>query len=327
MPTSLDDISFVLLPKWPGANTIREFRPIVCLNTQYKLISELIFNRLKSILPSIILPNQPGFVKDRLIPENILLSSEVLNGYHKDSEVPKMTVKVDLAKVFDSVRWDFVLSTLHAYDLPPLFIGWVKTCICSPSISLSINGVTSGYFKGKTGLRQGDPLSPILFVMMMNILSLMLNRASGFFGYHYDSADQQLTRLCFADDFLIFIEGSELSLEGVFAVLSDFEMMYGLAVNISKTTLCASGIGEDEIQRISNGFGLARSNLPVRYLGTPLCTKKLSFSDCDPLLLQIKKKMSSWTTRTLSMAGRLTMLTFVISGIIGYWSSAFFLPK
>ncbi|XP_018488189.1 uncharacterized protein LOC108858819 [Raphanus sativus] len=93
--------------------------------------------------------------------------------------------------------------------------------------------------------------------------------------------------------------------------------MSGLAVNVSKTTLFSSGIEEAEIQRIATRFGLARSNLPVRYLGTPLCTKKLSFSDCDPLLLQIKKKMSSWTTRALSMAGRLTMLTSVISGIIG----------
>lgn len=329
MPTSLNSTSLVLLPKRPGANTIREFRPIACLNTQYKLISKLISNRLKSILPSIILPNQTAFVKDRLILENILLASEVLNGYHKDSEVPKITLKVDIAKAFDSVRWDFVLSTLQAYDLPPIFIGWVKACICSPSFSLSINGVTSGYFKGKTGLRQGDPLSPILFVMMMNILSLMLNRAalSGSFGYHQHCADQQLTHLCFADDLLIFTEGTESSLEGVFTVLSDFEMMSGLAVNVSKTNMFSSGIAEVEIQRIASRFGLTRSNLPVRYLGTPLCTKKLSFSDCDPLLLQIKKKLSSWTTRSLSMAGRLTMLTSVISGIIGYWSSAFLLPK
>ncbi|XP_018435547.2 uncharacterized protein LOC108807802 [Raphanus sativus] len=329
MPTSLNSTTLILLPKRPGANTIREFRPIACLNTQYKLISKLISNRLKAILPSIILPNQTAFVKDRLILENILLASEVLNGYHRESTVPKMTLKVDIAKAFDSVRWDFVLSTLQAYDLPPIFIGWIRACICSPSFSLSINGVSSGYFKGKTGLRQGDPLSPILFVMMMNILSLMLNKAaaSGSFGYHQDCEDQELTHLCFADDLLIFIDGSESSLEGVFSVLSDFELMSGLAVNVSKTTLFTSGMMEAESQRIANRFGLARSNLPVRYLGTPLCTKKLSFSDCDPLLLQIKKKMSSWTTRSLSMAGRLTMLTSVISGIIGYWSSAFLLPK
>lgn len=159
MPTSLNSTTLVLLPKRPGANTIREFRPIACLNTQYKLISKLLSDRLKSILPAIVLPNQTAFVKDRLILENILLASEVLNGYHRDSEVRKITLKVDIAKAFDSVRWDFVLSTLQAYDLPQTFIGWVKACIFSPSFTLSINGVSSGYFKGKTGLRQGDPVS------------------------------------------------------------------------------------------------------------------------------------------------------------------------
>lgn len=78
---------------------------------------------------------------------------------------------------------------------------------------------------------------------------------------------------------------------------------------------------------MSSRFGLSRSQLPVRYLSVPLCSKKLSFGDCDPLVLQIKKKMNAWTTRTLSLAGRLTMLTSVISGIIHKWTSAFLLPK
>ncbi|KAL0796690.1 hypothetical protein Bca101_068067 [Brassica carinata] len=163
----------------------------------------------------------------------------------------------------------------------------------------------------------------------MNVLSLMLNKSAedGLFGLHPGCESLQLTHLCFADDLLIFVDGSEASLEGVLKVLSDFERISGLAVNISKTIMFCSGIPEDTVLRFSNRFGLSSAKLPVRYLGVPLCSKKLSFGDCDPLLLQIKKKMNSWTTRALSMAGRLTMLTSVISGIIDYWSSAFFLPK
>lgn len=163
----------------------------------------------------------------------------------------------------------------------------------------------------------------------MNILSLMLNKASmeGNFGFHPGCEQQQLTHLCFADDLLIFIDGTEASLEGVLRVLSDFERMSGLAVNTSKTTIFFSGIPDDIVQRLSLSFGLSRSQLPVRYRGVPLCSKKLSFGDCDPLILQIKKKMNAWTTKALSLAGRLTMLTTVISGIIHYWTSAFLLPK
>lgn len=129
MPTSLNSTSLILLPKRPGANTIQEFRSIACLNTQYKLISKLLSNWLKLVLPSLISPNQTAFVKDRLILENILLASEVLQGYHLASTTPKITLKVDIAKAFDSVRWDFVLSTLQAYNIPAQLIQWIRACI------------------------------------------------------------------------------------------------------------------------------------------------------------------------------------------------------
>ena len=164
-------------------------------------------------------------------------------GYHRPSSEPKITLKVDIDKAFVSVRWDFVLSSLQVYDLPTQLIQWIRACICSPSFSLSINGVTTGYFKGRTGLRQGDPLSPILSVMMMNIFSMMLNKTAemGSFGLNPGCEAQQLTHLCFADDLLIFIEGTQSSVEGVLRVLLDFKRMSGLAVNISKTTMLNSG--------------------------------------------------------------------------------------
>lgn len=329
MPSSLNAMSLILLPKRPGSETIREFRPIACLNTQYKLITRLLSDRLKYVLSGLILPNQTAFVADRLLLENVLLASELVQGYHMLSDSPKITLKIDIAKAFDSVRWDFVLSTLEAYLIPQQFISWIRTCICSPSFSVSINGVSSGYFKGKTGLRQGDPLSPILFVMMMNVLSLMLNKAAnaGSFAYHHDCSHLQLTHLCFADDLLIFLEGSVDSLVGVLEVLKEFEHMSGLAVNIEKTSMFSCGVPEDTLQLIVDSFNLHRAPLPIRYLGLPLSSKRLSVKDYDPLLLQIKRKLGSWTSKSLTMAGRLTLISSVISGITGFWMSAFLLPQ
>lgn len=161
---------------------------------------------------------------------------------------------------------------------------------------------------------------------MIDIMSLMLNKDAleGRFRYHQHCEDQQLTHLCFADDLLIF---SEDSLAGDFSVLSDFEKMFGLAVNISQTSLFGSSLSDDLIQCCSSRFGLTPITLHVRYLEIPLCSKKLSFADCEPLQLQIKKEDESWSTRALSMAERLTMLSTIISGIIRYLTSAFFLPK
>ncbi|KAL0730834.1 hypothetical protein Bca4012_026928 [Brassica carinata] len=178
MPSALNATTLILIPKRPGAENIADFSLISCLNTIYKLVTKVISVRLKKVLPSIILPNQTGFVENRLILENVLLASEVLNGYHKKGLSPRITLKVDISKAFDSVRWDFIIEALRAFHFPDLYIDWVRACICSPSFSISINGVTSGYFKGKTGLRQGDPLSPPLFVVVMNVLSIMLNRGA-----------------------------------------------------------------------------------------------------------------------------------------------------
>ncbi|CAA7057486.1 unnamed protein product [Microthlaspi erraticum] len=329
MPKSLNSTSLVLLQKRPGAEELKDYRPISCLNTIYKLITCLLAKKLKSILPDLIVPNQIAFVKDRLLLENVLLASEVIKGYHKQNLTPRMTLKVDISKAFDFVRWDFVLSVLQAHKVPLDFLQAIRSCICSPSFSVSINGTTSRYFKGKTGLRQGDPLSPSLFVMVMNVLSLMLNKAAadGVFVYHPGCENLELTHLSFADDLLIFLAGNLDSLKGVFRVLKRFEELSGLAVNISKTSLFCSGVDPLTLAEIETTVGLVPSALPIRYLGLPLCSRKLSVADCDPLITQVRKKLNSWTHRLLSLAGRYTLLSTVIPGIVGFWSSAFFLPK
>ncbi|KAG7532469.1 Zinc finger PMZ-type [Arabidopsis thaliana x Arabidopsis arenosa] len=255
IPTALNSTSLVLIPKRPGSEELKDFRPISCLNTVYKIISRLLTNRLKPILPDLILPNQTAFVKDRLLLENVLLASEVMQGYHLNSRKARITLKVDIAKAFDSAA------------------------------------------------------------------------EMGSFGYHLGCEELKLTHLCFADDLLIFLDGTENSLRGVLSVLADFERMSGLSMNVEKTSLFCSGLGERDLQHLTNVFHLKHVSLPVRYLGLPLSSRKLSVKDCDPLLYQIRKKLNSWTHRFLSFAGRLTLLSSVISGIIGFWTSAFFLPK
>ncbi|XP_024015941.1 uncharacterized protein LOC112089193 [Eutrema salsugineum] len=151
----------------------------------------------------------------------------------------------------------------------------------------------------------------------MNILSHMLNKAveGGIFGYHPGCEDLKLLHLCFADDLLIFLEGSEKTIEGVLAVLGVFEKISGLAVNIDKTSMFCSGVPDDMLHRIHTKHGLTPSSLPVRYLCLPLCSKRLSIKDCDPMLSQIQTKLASWSLKLLSMAGRLQLISSVISGI------------
>ena len=191
-----------LIPKKDAAIEMKDYRPISCCNVLYKVISKIIANRLKATLPQCISPNQSAFVKDRLLVENLLLATEIVKYYHKDEVSPRCALKKDIAKAFDSVHWSFLLNTLRAMNIPEEFVHWVELCVCTASFSVQINGELAGYFQSKRGLRQGCALSPYLFVICINVLSQMLDKAAEkkLFGYHPRCKNILLTHLCFADD-------------------------------------------------------------------------------------------------------------------------------
>ena len=205
----------------------------------------------------------------------------------------------------------------------------MKACVCTPSFCVGYNGTVQGYFKSKRGLRQGDPLSPYLFVIAMNCLSVLLDKAAteGLFGYHHKCKDSKLTHLCFADDLLIFCSGSLQSVQRVLEVLREFQARSGLGVSISKTCFFASGLSDAEIDQIKQETSLTQGALPIRYLGIPLCTKKLTMANCELLILSVKSKLNSWSAKSLSFSGRLLLINIVISGISNFWCNTFTLPK
>lgn len=142
-------------------------------------------------------------------------------------------LKVDIKKAFDTVSWDFVLKLLQAQNFPLIFRCWVNECISSPRFYVAINGELAGFFKGKKGLRQGDPLSPYLFLFVMEVLSNLIVKAAraGRIRPHPKCSDPELTHLLFADDLLIFSNGSRWSLGGVCSIIKQFKRMSGLSMN------------------------------------------------------------------------------------------------
>lgn len=194
---------------------------------------------------------------------------------------------------------------------------------------LGYNGTVNGFFKGKRGLRQGDPLSPYLFVIAMNVLSHMLNRAAAQsrIKLHSNCHSMKLTHLSFADDLLIFIDGSIESVQQVLQVLKEFEMRSGLAVSMQKTSFLASGLTCEEVETIQASTGMSLGHLPFRYLGVPLDSRKITLANCEPLIQQVKARFNNWSVKSLSFAARLLLIKTVISGITNFWCSAFILPK
>ncbi|CAA7031764.1 unnamed protein product [Microthlaspi erraticum] len=318
-----------LIPKIPGASTLSDFRPISLCNTVYKVISKILASRLKLVTVNAVQRNQVGFVNGRLLCENVLLASELVTDFHKPGPITRGCLQIDITKAYDNVNWDFMVNILEALHLPQKFISWIRSCITSPHYSVALNGELVGFFPGKKGLRQGDPISSSLFVLAMDVLSKSLDEGalSGRFGPHPICLDPLITHLSFADDLLVFFDGKEESLEGIVDILRDFQKISGLTLSLRKTSLFLDGADFQFTQDLANKFGIRQGSLPVRYLGLPLLPKKLSLQDCQPLLDRVKSRIGSWMVRPLSFAGRLQLIKSVLNGIINFWASVFPLPK
>nr|GEW56163.1 hypothetical protein [Tanacetum cinerariifolium] len=242
-----------LIPKVTSTMKINDYRPISCFNVPFKCSSRIISNRMKESLSDLVSLNQSAFVPGRRISDNILLTQELIHNYHLDRGTPRCAFKVDIQKAYDTVDWIFLHNVLVGFGFHLLMTGWIMECVTFTSFSLSINGCLHGYFKGKRGLRQGDPMSPYLFTLVMEVLTLMLHQRdqeSNSFTYHQCCSKLNIINLCFADDLFLFAHGD---------------------VNYARLD-------------ILNILPFEEGKFLVKYLGVPLVPSRLVHRDCFELI-------------------------------------------
>ncbi|XP_058217387.1 uncharacterized protein LOC131328462 [Rhododendron vialii] len=299
-----------LVPKVQNPSKVGDFRPISCCNTIYKCISRILAKRLQSVLSLLIDLVQSGFVKGRRIADNIFLTQELMRGYHKSSPSPRCAMKVDIMKAYDHVRWEFLWDVLFAMNFHPTMIKWLQACVTTTNYSLCINGEVTGNIKGRKGLRQGDPLSSYLFVIVMEVLTTLLKKKSHLpdFHFHWRCKDNQLINLCFADDLMIFCKGELPSIKYIRNALAEFEDLSGLSPSPGKSSVFFSGVSVRVKETILQELGFQEGSLPVRYLGVPLLSTKLKAIDCQRLVDSITTKTKCWTNRDLTYAGRVQLI-------------------
>ncbi|GKA65242.1 putative RNA-directed DNA polymerase, eukaryota, reverse transcriptase zinc-binding domain protein [Tanacetum coccineum] len=145
-----------LVPKLSTPRKVSDYRPIACCNVVYKCISKIMVNRIKGCLDTLVDQNQSAFIPSRQISDNVLLSQELLRGYHRKRGYARCAFKVDVQKAYDSVEWSFLRNCLSNFGFHSTMIKWIMECVSSTSFSINVNGDLKGFFKGKRGLRQGD---------------------------------------------------------------------------------------------------------------------------------------------------------------------------
>ncbi|GJX34584.1 RNA-directed DNA polymerase, eukaryota, reverse transcriptase zinc-binding domain protein [Tanacetum coccineum] len=319
-----------LVPKIHNPNKVSDYRPIACCNVIYKCISKIITNRITGCLDKLISINQSAFVPGRIIQDNLLITQELLKGYNKKSGPARCALKIDIAKAYDTVDWKFLNDIMLNFGFHEKFVGWVMTCVSSAAFTICINGERYGYFKSGRGLRQGDPMSPYLFTLVMEVLTLMVNRRierENHFKYHWGCKDIKLAQLCFADDLLMLCNGDHQSVKTLKDGLMEFSKSSGLIPNMNKSTIFFGSIKEDEKKRILDVMPFKVGQLPMKYLGVPLITKNIGVSECNQLVDRVKQKVNDWKNKNLSYAGRLQLIAAVLASMHVYWASVFLLPK
>ena len=198
--------SFIaLIPKEEKAMTPDRFRPIALCNVVYKIISKVISNRLKPLLPTIVFEEQTGYVEGRKILNKIIQSHEVVHPLKRNNQAG-MIIQLDLAKAYDKLSWAYIMEVLLAYGFDHNWIRWVMALVTTSSFSILVNGSPSIIFFPSKGLRQGDPLSPFLFILVTKGLGRDIKQAKNMGkikGLQVSEYGQTLTHQQFVDDTML----------------------------------------------------------------------------------------------------------------------------
>lgn len=292
---------------------IKNLRPISLLNVSYKIASACLARRIQQALPGIIHESQKGFMKGRYIGEGIRCFYDVMK-YTEQMKIPGLVLSVDFEKAFDSVSWSFLEKCLHFFKFSPCIVRWFKTLYNNASSCVHLNGQYSKWFPLQRGCRQGDPVSPYLYLIAAEVLSLMIRRNNEIKGISIQ--DQEVLLRLFADDTTLFLDGSEKSFCETIRTLDHFATISGLKINNEKTQILWIGSRRHCGTRFMRDRNFTWDPGIVKVLGIifSINIEQMVQLNYDGKLEEIKTILARWKRRNLTPYGKITVMkTLVIS--------------
>ena len=278
---------------------LKNWRPITLLNVIYKIASGYIAERIKTTLYKLISEDQTGFISGHYIGENTRLIYDIMH-FTEEENIPGLLLIIDFEKAFDSISWNFIQKVLKHFNFGESIMHWISVFYKSITSAVIQSGFLSDFFPIQRGCRQGDPLSPYIFILCEEILSLMVKSNNDIKGIKVDGVEFHLTQ--FADDTTIFLDGSENSLKAAMATLDFFARLSGLKINLSKTKAVWIGARKFCRETFNHRYKLDWNQGSFTILGIQFSCNleeilELNFKS---KIMQINRELKQWSKRMLT---------------------------
>ncbi|WVZ79026.1 hypothetical protein U9M48_026654 [Paspalum notatum var. saurae] len=290
----------ILLPKVPGAERPSDFRPIALVHSFGKLVSKLLARRLAPLLPRLVSCNQTAFV--RVHCERV-----------SASRAGRILLKIDISKAFDTLAWSFLPEVLEACGFGARWRNWVSILLSSASSRVLPNGQPGRNILHRRGVRQGDSLSPMLFILAVDALNRLFDKAVRR-GVLSGTAIPNVKFFCslYADDIVLFFKATIEEAVVVKWILQAFGDASGLQINLAKCSITPIRVDEDTTTAIAAILGCQVADFPIRYLGLPLCTGPLPRVEVHKVVEAVQRKLPACHGPLMARSGRLVWIKSVL---------------
>ncbi|XP_019182124.1 PREDICTED: uncharacterized protein LOC109177267 [Ipomoea nil] len=327
-----NDAIITLIPKKSTPTSMVDLRPIALCNVLYKILSKMLANRLKEVLDKVISISQSAFLPGRLITDNVLIASEVIHYLNRKRQGNHgwCALKLDMAKAYDKMEWTFLREMMSRMGFDQRWINLILRCVNTSRYKVNVNGDLSDFIIPTCGLRQGDPLSPYLFILCAEALSHLISRAvtRGMVSPCIVARGVPgLSHLFFADDSLLFLKATVQEAAAIKGCLISYERMSGQSVNFNKSCIVFSRNTAANLRiAVAGTLNVIQSDNIGKYLGLPMGVgrnKKEVFSYIEAKLIH---RLSGWNKKILSKASKEILLKSVAQALPTYSMSIYFLP-
>lgn len=332
LPEGINRTIVCLLPKIKIPQSMTDLRPISLCNMVVRVLSKVLSNRLKPCLSNIISEKQSAFVEGRLLTDNALIAFE-LNNYMKRKTQGSNGIaglKIDISKAYDRLEWDFLRNMMHRFGFNEVCINIVMGLVCSVSYGFIHDGDVFGNVMPSRGLRQGDPISPYLYIMCVEGLSAIIRRneeAGLLHGCTISRGAPEISHLLFADDSYFFFKATGPEAGVMKIILDRYEAISGQVINYNKSTITFSpNTKEESRQEVCQQLGVIEVQMPGKYLGMPMRIGRNKVSSFAFLTERIEQKLQGWHNISLSKAGKVMLLKTAAQVIPNFWMSLFLIP-